>query len=603
MPYDMSIQPPDNLIAAGKTLNGLSYYTLLSDWTWHESANKWVLHCSLSVNESVQVPANTEWFILADEDYPWGNIELNPAKENGLICTFPHQSYNSSGKPELPWRDGTICARTPMRHSGRNIYDIEPFSVDERLLWRVTRAKDWLDSASQGRLAEKGEPFELPDFPVKTVEILGYVEEEGCCQFWEAQSAISGTALLIQPNGIDRWMAVAAYFDECNKNIRNIKYGDMLSQKKMSSYRAMWIRLTKVPVIIPWQAPATFGELRDVMGKQGLDLNSIFLHLAPNFRNGRKNLLILGFPIPAEIGGKDTSYHWQGIKLPVLSHGNLNGFRHTEKNYAKNDIKRVLADNVQIEWIESKNWSEMQIRTRGRACPDLSGSNILLVGCGAVGSSVAEILVREGCGRITLVDGDILDIGNLCRHTLSLEHVCKYKATSLAKRLHCISPHATVQALCGKFNRHSGREKVMMMESKIIIDCTGDDALACQLESFPWQNDKLFLSISLGIKARRLFLFSAQGRKFPYSEFRNLITPWLMKELDENKGLHLPREGIGCWHPVFPARSDDIWMMSAFAAKCIDMMIKQPLTQPLLNVYEQDWEDNLFLGIRKAVSP
>ena len=50
--------------------------------------------------------------------------------------------------------------------------------------------------------------------------------------------------------------------------------------------------------------------------------------------------------------------------------------------------------------------------------------------------------------------------------------------------------------------------------------------------------------------------FSCHGLTFPQEEYMQLISPWLKKDLEENKGVELPREGIGCWHPLFPARLD-----------------------------------------------
>ncbi|MBL0240398.1 MAG: hypothetical protein IPQ00_07480 [Chloracidobacterium sp.] len=37
----------------------------------------------------------------------------------------------------------------------------------------------------------------------------------------------------------------------------------------------------------------------------------------------------------------------------------------------------------------------------------------------------------------------------------------------------------------------------------------------------------------------------------------------------ENADVIPPREGVGCWHPVFPARADDIWMWGSIAIKVL----------------------------------
>jgi len=48
----------------------------------------------------------------------------------------------------------------------------------------------------------------------------------------------------------------------------------------------------------------------------------------------------------------------------------------------------------------------------------LAGARVLLVGCGALGTAIADQLVRAGLGRLTIVDRDIVEVTNLQRQTL-----------------------------------------------------------------------------------------------------------------------------------------------------------------------------------------
>src|SRR5262249_42247793 len=68
----------------------------------------------------------------------------------------------------------------------------------------------------------------------------------------------------------------------------------------------------------------------------------------------------------------------------------------------------------------------------------LGRSSVLLVGCGALGSVVAEILTRAGVAHLTLADRDYIDESNLQRQSLYTEDDCRQglpKAVAAARHL------------------------------------------------------------------------------------------------------------------------------------------------------------------------
>jgi hypothetical protein len=58
-------------------------------------------------------------------------------------------------------------------------------------------------------------------------------------------------------------------------------------------------------------------------------------------------------------------------------------------------------------------------------------------------------------------------------------------------------------------------------------------------------------------------------------------------------------EGIGCWHPVFPARIDDIWMLASAGIKWIESQMESSVNDIELVVFEQIRENGKFEGLRK----
>ena len=77
----------------------------------------------------------------------------------------------------------------------------------------------------------------------------------------------------------------------------------------------------------------------------------------------------------------------------------------------------------------------------------LAAMHLAVVGCGGLGSIMAESLARIGVGRLTLV-GDTLDASNLNRwQGATLSDVGRPKASLLAERLRAMAPHVRIRAV------------------------------------------------------------------------------------------------------------------------------------------------------------
>jgi len=68
----------------------------------------------------------------------------------------------------------------------------------------------------------------------------------------------------------------------------------------------------------------------------------------------------------------------------------------------------------------------------------------VVLGCGSVGSLVALELARAGVKHFILVDADILEYHNICRHQCGIEDVGDYKVYALKRKILNINPSAEV---------------------------------------------------------------------------------------------------------------------------------------------------------------
>lgn len=594
--------PKEDLLTARRMLEELNCVSLLEDLSWDSLVNKWKIHCLIEIDSSNPqlVGKETEWFVFIDDSYPLGKIKFYPAKQNGLTLTFPHQNYNSEGEKELPWRNGDLCLNTNMSLFKRIGMDIEPLDKEHRLFWHFERLIYWLEYASKGELLQEGAPFELPPLPIGIPATVAFCENDRTYYFWKNNDFKYGYLDLIKLDADNKTLLINKFLTYQEILIHKYHWGDYVSNHEKGHIKGAWLLLNEIPILRPWHIPSTWGELISVCHKQNIDLLSIIKQFAPTFRYNGRHILMLGFPISDRIGEKSVQIHWIGLALPELTHqlSMTHGFRNREKAYWWHDQQKLFKKSTEIDWLFTENWDKSELTNRGSFPNDITSKSTLIIGAGAVGSVVSELLVRSGLTQLAIMDEDILKAGNLVRHTLTLNDINKYKVDSLVNRLINCSPHNQIKGINKHFPFFEEGHLEMINQYNVILDCTAEDEVIYQLENFPWSPDKTFISISLGYGSKRLFVYMSHGQSFSAQSFFKLIRPWQEKEAQSLIGIEIPREGIGCWHPVFPARSDDVWQMATIAIKNIEMALQQPIIKPKLLVYEQEWNEEVFLGTR-----
>ena len=72
--------------------------------------------------------------------------------------------------------------------------------------------------------------------------------------------------------------------------------------------------------------------------------------------------------------------------------------------------------------------------------PEEVTERIHIIGCGSVGSTVAELLVRFGLTKLTLYDFDVVEPKNLANQMFRQKHVGMAKVNALVNMLHEINP-------------------------------------------------------------------------------------------------------------------------------------------------------------------
>jgi hypothetical protein len=594
-------QPPEQLLAARRALDGVKGVTLLEDWRWYDLVDRWVLYCQFTpdIVSTEHLPKITNWYITSTSRYPWGAIKVYPSKQNGITVTFPHQAYNGEPDSSVPWRGGALCLDTSIRALGRIEYDCEPYGIHERLAWHVRRALLWLTKASLNQLLEPGDPFEMPAFSIEQQStVVGVSEHPRNLSSWRTCSCRFGLADFAQINA--NTLAVVSFYTLHRKMVKAVKWGKTITEAFNASRKlGAWILLNEVPVISPWQAPVNWSELKQACRSQHIDILEAIKEVSTQLRDGMPHIVLLGYPIPKMVKEANYQVYWQAFKLPVLSRGSktANGFRTNETGYWQRDKINFFTDRTSIEWADTENWNKSEFNSRGQLDTIVGLKSTLLIGAGAVGSVLSEMLVRAGLEKLGIMDTDFVKMANLVRHTLNMSNLNNPKAPALSNHLNMVSPHACIKSYSEIFPPITPETIKAIQQYEVILETTGSDIVLSNLDNYQWENKKIFISVSLGLGGKRIFIFSMYGKQFLHEKFVSGVHFWLQQEIGEYDD-ELPRDGVGCWHPAFPARIDDVWLHSSAAIKVIEAIMSCPPEKPTLIVFEQIWEEGEFKGVQ-----
>ncbi len=101
----------------------------------------------------------------------------------------------------------------------------------------------------------------------------------------------------------------------------------------------------------------------------------------------------------------------------------------------------------------------------------LSESSVVVVGCGALGSVLASVVVRAGVGRVRVIDRDFPELHNLHRQLLFTEEDVKRgmpKAVVAERRLREANPEVEVEGVVADVNPLNAEE--LMRGAQVILD-------------------------------------------------------------------------------------------------------------------------------------
>lgn len=562
-----SLEP---LSTARDLIAGVPGVADVGQFEWYPARKSWALPFTLLAPPGGALPARSRWYLVSERRAGDGDLDVFPAAQGGLQRTFLHQMWNGP-LAGAPWCTGAICPRSFPAARARYFANTEPAEFPDRGRWLVQGATRWVDAAASATgLARPGDPFELPVVPVKHDATVVYSESADHLGFWEPRIGHVGLVDIgeLRRGGL---ATVLSFRDASGRGELDLRWGDAVRRIGKPRGIGAWIALRALPVLPPWHLPATWGELLRVLGHLlgGRDVVRTLAGL-PGLHDCEPHALLLGAPIPSVVDGPAALMHWLVLQMPPLAglRTPSPGFRPTEKSRALYNRSVALREGAPVDWFRSANWHPTALAVRGTHA-ELPGRRALLIGGGALGSPVGEMLVRGGLRFVHVFDDERVEGGNLTRHPALLINVGESKALTLSARLNLASPHAVVVPHNEAYPPRDREVAKVIQRCDLVIDATADDRVLRDLADDVRDPKTLFASAWLGFRGRRTYVYLARGSCFPFSDWQTACAPWLAVEREEIERHGLEWEGVGCWSPVFAAHAEDVCEAAVLAVRII----------------------------------
>ena len=243
---------------------------------------------------------------------------------------------------------------------------------------------------------------------------------------------------------------------------------------------------------LPFEYPETVDALLKELGSHGIDYAPFIFQLASYARHsgaGTPLTVILGTPMRRVVPGGRTLQHLAVWEISVDDADKLRELHSSAQlgdtaqwNSAASAVAKwsVFA---KVGWCMVREMRPEVTLRRDQSSPMawFRGKRVAIWGCGAVGTHVAESVVRAGARTVELVDNKIVTPGILVRQGFEDADIGRFKAKALAARLKRIEPDLeTVVSTDNLILRVTGFDPLPKVD--LVIDCTASLAVRTALE-------------------------------------------------------------------------------------------------------------------------
>jgi hypothetical protein len=262
-----------------------------------------------------------------------------------------------------------------------------------------------------------------------------------------------------------KFKAVDAYFLEGkNKNFAIVDYIDKLksfniaTNGKLTKGRILYLNFEKK---FPNKIPQTYNDFIEVLKDIG------YLNLIKKLKKDTSlhRIILFSFLIPNSRKKHFASIYIDPTKEEYLNKTGIINILLNSKNSDKKLYTGFAKDiNPNRIYTRGGNSNNMKINSKDK--------NIVIIGCGSIGASLAYKLNKIGCSNLLLIDPDGLSIDNISRHLLGMEYEQENKAIALKNFLEKQFFSSNIKAIEDRVEHHLDKLK----SHDLLITALGSEA-------------------------------------------------------------------------------------------------------------------------------
>ncbi|MHB1752161.1 MAG: ThiF family adenylyltransferase [Acidiferrobacter sp.] len=391
---------------------------------------------------------------------------------------FTHSDY--SGFPHIQWGSSVCLYQSPETE----------WQPDDGMFGFIRRVDEWLCAGSDNQL----EPIGLPLHPPVA---------------YQKGQALSVVPTQNTPTPEPPWWA--GYAKIVRENEVCLELGEWLERDNVASGTRVAPAIL-LPGDMPFEYPETIAALKDVLEQRGIPLEIIRLLLsigALRNHDDKPLIFILGAAM-RRIAGGDRQQHLAVWRIKAEQALELRNavLAATEENPVDEHLFQEWTERASIDWcsvLEDRPEIIVQ-RDTGTPAQFWRGRHVVIIGCGAIGSTIAMLLARAGAAKLQLYDKAVVKPGLLVRQIFDRHQIGYGKATATRSNVRYINPK--VDAVAHNENILDALRNASMLgalfEADVIINATASvrvaSALEYHLRDWPKSHPPI-VSMAIGHKA------------------------------------------------------------------------------------------------------